>query len=177
MMLFAALALATSDPVTATSLLASVPILDLSLDVEAAASIMSEALHKFGFFYVKNHRIPQALIDQQFEQSLRGGTDSSARGQGFWRTLPSVDRAKRAGSPLNRPMDPFCAVRRAVEGGLALGRWATRYRPNTTDLSLRGRLRRPTCSRPRQVAHQAPWQQVLLQLCVPSLSRVSSWMH
>ena len=35
---------------------------------------------------------------------LRGGIDFSARGQGFWRTLPCVDCAKRAGSPLNRPI-------------------------------------------------------------------------
>ena len=53
---------------------------------------------------------PPVLSPARFRLShgpLRGGTDSSARGQGFWCTLPSVDRAKRAGSPLNRPSAPW----------------------------------------------------------------------
>ena len=75
----------------------------------------------FGFF-VRDTRTAQRLFCQQHDVTpsarapvlsparfrlshgpLRGGTDSSVRGQGFWRTLTSVDRAKRAGSPLNRP--------------------------------------------------------------------------
>jgi hypothetical protein len=46
--------------------LGEVPVLDLvEMDPDAAAACMDAALRRFGFYYVRNHGIPEALLAQQ----------------------------------------------------------------------------------------------------------------
>lgn len=52
-----------------TSDLTAVPVLDLAASREQSVEVVSAALRRYGFFYAKNHGIPDALIRSQFEQS------------------------------------------------------------------------------------------------------------
>jgi isopenicillin N synthase-like dioxygenase len=56
--------MATSGAAAAAAL-DEVPVLDLQDDTDAAAQCMDAALRRFGFFYVRNHGIPEALLAQQ----------------------------------------------------------------------------------------------------------------
>ena len=57
--------MATSVSAAAAAALDEVPVLDLQDDTDAAAQCMDAALRRFGFFYVRNHGIPEALLAQQ----------------------------------------------------------------------------------------------------------------
>ncbi|KAF9114995.1 hypothetical protein BGX27_009214 [Mortierella sp. AM989] len=60
------------DTLSANSSNVAIPVIDFSLstsDPEECARQVGEASRNIGFFYLKNHGIPQGLIDEMFDQS------------------------------------------------------------------------------------------------------------
>ncbi|KAJ8602277.1 hypothetical protein CTAYLR_003681 [Chrysophaeum taylorii] len=49
--------------------LSAVPVVDLSHDETASSLLVDEALRSYGFFYVRNHGVPAALVEAMFAQS------------------------------------------------------------------------------------------------------------
>ena len=54
---------------TPPSVAKTIPVVDLA--GSKAASEIHKACREIGFFYISNHRVPQALIDAQFEAARR----------------------------------------------------------------------------------------------------------
>lgn len=49
----------------------AVPVIDLEDSEHVSAAAIKAACQGTGFFYVKNHRVPQSLIDQMFEENRK----------------------------------------------------------------------------------------------------------
>jgi isopenicillin N synthase-like dioxygenase len=61
------LALLPSPAVGDLSSLSAVPVIDIAAPLADAAAEVGAALRRYGFFYAKNHGVPEELIERQFE--------------------------------------------------------------------------------------------------------------
>jgi isopenicillin N synthase-like dioxygenase len=77
----------------------SLPVIDLSLDLEASARAIGRACEDVGFFYVEGHGVPEALVERVFAESRR------------FHALPLEEKQKIAINSFHRGYIPLASYR------------------------------------------------------------------